>query len=157
MDDSYADARITRCSPTRGPRTACEPPAGSATAAARLPVIVLDALPVAAPGRRVWRRTGQPGLRHLHLGLDRPPKGVLVEHRSLVNYIRWAAREAGLDASARLALFASLAFDLAGCAIFLPLPTGAPSPGPRGDRRHAPRVLLARGATAMKIRRRTWS
>ena len=52
------------------------------------------------------------------------PKGVEIEHRSLVNYVRWASREARIDASAKMPLVASISFDMAGCAIFLPLLAG---------------------------------
>ena len=45
------------------------------------------------------------------------PKGVELEHRSLVNYVQWATREAGIDASAKMPLIASISFDMAGCAI----------------------------------------
>jgi amino acid adenylation domain-containing protein len=52
------------------------------------------------------------------------PKGVEIEHGSLVNYVRWVSREAGIDASARMPLVASISFDMAGCAVFLPLLAG---------------------------------
>ena len=52
------------------------------------------------------------------------PKGVEIEHRSMVNYVRWVTREAAIDASARMPLIASISFDMAGCAIFLPLLAG---------------------------------
>lgn len=52
------------------------------------------------------------------------PKGVEIEHRGMVNYVRWVTREAGIDASARMPLIASISFDMAGCAIFLPLLAG---------------------------------
>jgi amino acid adenylation domain-containing protein len=52
------------------------------------------------------------------------PKGVEIEHRSMVNYVRWVTREAGIDASVRMPLIASISFDMAGCAIFLPLLAG---------------------------------
>jgi non-ribosomal peptide synthetase component F len=48
------------------------------------------------------------------------PKGAEIEHRSLVNYVRWVTREAGIDAAARMPLIASISFDVAGCAIYLP-------------------------------------
>ncbi|MGA8117578.1 MAG: amino acid adenylation domain-containing protein [Actinocatenispora sp.] len=52
------------------------------------------------------------------------PKGVEIEHRSLVNYVRWVTREARLDADTRMPLIASISFDMAGCAVFLPLLNG---------------------------------
>ncbi|WP_262030990.1 amino acid adenylation domain-containing protein [Microvirga sp. Mcv34] len=52
------------------------------------------------------------------------PKGVMISHRSLVNYIWWAARV--YSAGERLAwpLFSSLAFDLTVTTLFTPLVTG---------------------------------
>ncbi|WP_052745675.1 non-ribosomal peptide synthetase [Allosalinactinospora lopnorensis] len=52
------------------------------------------------------------------------PKGVQVEHRSLVNYVTWASELYRVDADTRFALFTSLAFDLTGTAVFLPLLAG---------------------------------
>ena len=52
------------------------------------------------------------------------PKGVMIEHRSLVNYIWWARQK--YSANERLAwpLFSSLAFDLTVTSIFTPLISG---------------------------------
>ena len=52
------------------------------------------------------------------------PKGVMIEHRSLVNYIWWARQQ--YSANQRLAwpLFSSLAFDLTVTSIFTPLISG---------------------------------
>ncbi|REK91803.1 amino acid adenylation domain-containing protein [Streptomyces inhibens] len=61
------------------------------------------------------------------------PKGVEVEHRNLLNYVAWATRRYQVDRTSRFALFTSLAFDLTGTSIFLPLLTGgsvALVPGP---------------------------
>ncbi len=52
------------------------------------------------------------------------PKGVQIEHRSLVNYVGWAQAAYGIDAGSRFALFTSLAFDLTATAIFPPLLAG---------------------------------
>jgi amino acid adenylation domain-containing protein len=80
------------------------------------------------------------------------PKGVEIEHRNVVNYIRWAIPEAGIDATTRMLLIPSISFDVAGCAFFLPLLAGG-AVLPIGDVN--PVTLRAAledsGATAMAI------
>lgn len=49
------------------------------------------------------------------------PKGVLVEHRSVVNYITWALRQYGNGLAVDFPLFSSLAFDLTVTSLFVPL------------------------------------
>lgn len=51
------------------------------------------------------------------------PKGVVVEHRSLVNYLSWA-RRAYPGAAGIVPLHASLAFDMSMTSVFLPLISG---------------------------------
>jgi amino acid adenylation domain-containing protein len=80
------------------------------------------------------------------------PKGVEIEHRALVNYVRWATREAGLDATTRMPLIASLSFDMAGCAIYLPLLNGGTVlPVPEVNAATIRQVIEDRGTTAMAI------
>ncbi|UCH95001.1 MAG: amino acid adenylation domain-containing protein [Candidatus Aminicenantes bacterium] len=52
------------------------------------------------------------------------PKGVLIQHGSLVNYIRWAARTYVQNEKANFPLYTSIAFDLTVTSIFTPLITG---------------------------------
>jgi len=52
------------------------------------------------------------------------PKGVEIEHRSLVNYILWARDMYLHEDSQAFALYSSLAFDLTVTSIFTPLVTG---------------------------------
>src|SRR6266853_2738116 len=52
------------------------------------------------------------------------PKGVLIEHRSLVNYIWWAKEQYSRDERLDWPLFSSLAFDLTVTSIFTPLISG---------------------------------
>ncbi|MFB0846524.1 amino acid adenylation domain-containing protein [Paenibacillus oleatilyticus] len=52
------------------------------------------------------------------------PKGTLIGHRSLVNYIWWARKMYVKDDSEVFALFTSLAFDLTVTSIFTPLISG---------------------------------
>ena len=52
------------------------------------------------------------------------PKGVMIEHRSLVNYIWWAKEQYSRGERLAWPLFSSLAFDLTVTSIFTPLITG---------------------------------
>lgn len=52
------------------------------------------------------------------------PKGVLIEHRGLADYITWAERQYVRGETFNFPLFTSLAFDLTVTSIFLPLITG---------------------------------
>ena len=52
------------------------------------------------------------------------PKGVMIEHRSLVNYVWWAKEQYSRDERLAWPLFSSLAFDLTVTSIFTPLISG---------------------------------
>lgn len=52
------------------------------------------------------------------------PKGVMVEHRALVNYVYWAAQQYSGYETNSFPLFTSVAFDLTLTSIFVPLITG---------------------------------
>jgi len=52
------------------------------------------------------------------------PKGVMIEHRSLVNYICWARSVYAGEARTSFPLFTSIAFDLTVTSIFTPLVSG---------------------------------
>jgi amino acid adenylation domain-containing protein len=52
------------------------------------------------------------------------PKGVMIEHRSLTNYIWWAARTYSAGECLAWPLFSSLAFDLTVTTLFTPLISG---------------------------------
>jgi amino acid adenylation domain-containing protein len=52
------------------------------------------------------------------------PKGVQVEHRNVVNFLRSMQRDPGFDASDTLLAVTTLAFDIAGLEMFLPLLAG---------------------------------
>ena len=80
------DARVARA---RSPRSACAdalPAHGAQRRAAW--TRDWDAIAARAPSRRPARACApdEPRLRHLHLGLHRPPKGVLLTHRGLVQH-----------------------------------------------------------------------
>jgi bacitracin synthase 3 len=57
-------------------------------------------------------------------GSSGQPKGVMVEHRSLVNYIWWAARTYVKDEGVNFPLYTSISFDLTVTSIFTPLVSG---------------------------------
>ncbi len=155
LDASYPDARITQLLTDAG-AAACllEPPAGQRDCLPPgCPGIGLDTLPLVAPG---WQDVdGEPDDLACVIytsGSTGAPKGVEIEHRSLVNYVHWATREAGIDGSARMPLVASISFDMAGCAIYLPLLNGGAVLPVRDVNAVTLReVLEDDGATAMAI------
>ena len=57
-------------------------------------------------------------------GTTGTPKGVMIEHRSLINYICWAAHTYLKDNAGAFALYSSVSFDLTVTSIFTPLITG---------------------------------
>jgi amino acid adenylation domain-containing protein len=128
IDESYPDARITRLLTDAGAR-ACllEPPVGArGVLPAGCPGIALDrSRPLHGPAAP-WRdaAAAPEDLACVIYTSGGTPKGVEIEHRALVNYVRWATREAGIDAGTRMPLIPSISFDGAGCAIFLPLLAG---------------------------------
>ncbi|WP_240359113.1 non-ribosomal peptide synthetase [Pyxidicoccus trucidator] len=54
------------------------------------------------------------------------PKGVMVEHRGVVNYLDWARRAYAVDEGSGAPVHSSLAFDLTVTSLLLPLVTGQP-------------------------------
>lgn len=57
-------------------------------------------------------------------GTTGKPKGVMIEHHSLVNYICWAAGEYVAGEQATFPLYTSISFDLTITSVFTPLITG---------------------------------
>jgi amino acid adenylation domain-containing protein len=57
-------------------------------------------------------------------GTTGQPKGVMIEHQGLVNYICWASRKYVNKDQLNFALFTSISFDLTVTSIFTPLITG---------------------------------
>lgn len=53
------------------------------------------------------------------------PKGVMIEHRSMCNFIHWYAREHHIDPAGRCAEFAAFSFDVSVVQVFAPLVSGA--------------------------------
>ncbi|WP_412746950.1 amino acid adenylation domain-containing protein [Krasilnikovia sp. MM14-A1004] len=81
------------------------------------------------------------------------PKGVQIEHGSLVNYVTWARETYRVDAGTRFALFTSLAFDLTGTSLLLPLLAGGSVALIPDEPTHVSlREMLERsGANALKL------
>ena len=128
IDASYPDARITQIlAAASAPVCLLEQ---ASTDRSLLPPgcvgVSLDDLPGAAPPgwQHIDGQVGDLACVIYTSGSTGEPKGVEIEHRSLVNYVRWVTREAGIDASTRMPLIASISFDMAGCAIYLPLLNG---------------------------------
>jgi amino acid adenylation domain-containing protein/non-ribosomal peptide synthase protein (TIGR01720 family) len=88
------------------------------------------------------------------------PKGVRVPHSAVVNFLRSMAREPGLAPHDVLLAVTTLAFDIAGLELFLPLTVGARveiAPRDVASDGHRLRELLAScGATVMQATPATW-
>jgi amino acid adenylation domain-containing protein len=88
------------------------------------------------------------------------PKGVEIPNRALVNLLASMAEEPGLGASDVLCAVTTLAFDIAGLEIWLPLVTGArvvvASQDDATDPHRLARLLAGVGATVMQATPVTW-
>jgi amino acid adenylation domain-containing protein len=88
------------------------------------------------------------------------PKGVQIEHRSLVNFLFSMAREPGLHEQDVLLAVTTLSFDIAALEVFLPLTTGARLVVIRRqdavDGRRLSMELVRNGATVMQATPATW-
>jgi amino acid adenylation domain-containing protein len=88
------------------------------------------------------------------------PKGVPISHRAVVNLLTAMRGEPGLNAQDILLAVTTLAFDIAGLELFLPLTTGArvvvASRAVAGDGLALARLLDASGATVMQATPATW-
>ena len=71
------------------------------------------------------RETGEPRLRPVHVRVDRAPKGVMIEHRSLVNQLQWKHESFRVTSADRWLQRAPLGFDPSVSEIFCPLISGA--------------------------------
>ena len=91
------------------------------------PVIVVDEL-VTRPTDEEARvpATGPDNLAYvIHTsGSTGEPKGVMVNHRGLANYLRWATTEYGVGPAATVPLHTSVAFDMAVTSLLGPLYAG---------------------------------
>jgi len=118
----------------------------------------IAALPATRPGRR-----GGPDNRAYLIytsGSTGRPKGVEVHHRALVNFLTAMAREPGLTAGDRLLSVTTLAFDIAGLELYLPLAVGArvilADRETAADGQRLLKTLRESRATAMQATPSTW-
>ena len=156
IDATYPDARIAQLlADAKAPLCLLEEPVGERDC---LPPgcegVSLASLPAQPPDG--WRdaEAGPGDLAYVVYtsGSTGAPKGVEIEHRNVVNYVRWAIREANINAATRMPLIPSISFDVAGCAFFLPLLAGGAVLPVRDVNPVTLReVLEDRGATAMAI------
>jgi amino acid adenylation domain-containing protein len=88
------------------------------------------------------------------------PKGVQIEHRSLVNFLCSMQREPGLVSEDRLVAVTTLSFDIAGLELYLPLVTGATvilaSREETSDGRRLAELIHSSHATVMQATPATW-
>lgn len=81
------------------------------------------------------------------------PKGVVIEHRAIVNRLLWMREHYGIDASDRIAQKTPFTFDVSVWEFFLPLIAGArlvvAPPGVHRDPQALARLIRARGITTM--------
>jgi amino acid adenylation domain-containing protein len=158
IDGTYPRARITALlTDAAAPAALLEDPAAHRAAlppgCTPIPLAAIAPAPGGCPDR--WGTAVQPGDVACVIytsGSTGTPKGVEIEHRALANYTRWATREASAGPATRMPLIASLSFDMAGCAIYLPLLSG----GTVLPVRHVTPVTLRRvienhGATTLAI------
>lgn len=88
------------------------------------------------------------------------PKGVLVPHRAVVNFLETMAREPGMNAKDRIVAVTTLSFDIAVNELFLPLSVGAEiilaSREQAGDGALLSNLIKASDATTMQATPATW-
>jgi amino acid adenylation domain-containing protein len=134
-------------------------PTGSAN------IVLLDEWKESCVGESAQSFISEPGPSDLAYmiytsGSTGKPKGVQIEHRSLVNFLCSMLLEPGFDASDTLLAVTTLAFDIAGLEIFLPLLAGGrvvvASRETASSGRLLKQCLEASEATVMQATPATW-
>ena len=157
-----------RRTPRRRPCCRCRTCAGT-WREVQAEVVAVDDLAAAhrraepCPADRGRARAGarRAGLHHLHLRLHGRPKGVAVEHRSIVNFVRVAAEVYGIPAGRPVYQGMTIAFDFSVEEIWVPWAVGAtlvPKPAGRqpARRRPARRSSPSSGSPRCAACRRCW-
>ncbi|MBA2674789.1 amino acid adenylation domain-containing protein, partial [Ramlibacter sp.] len=170
LDPAYPTERLAYMLQDSGPRvliTDGEVPEGL-TGGLDVPVLDLAAdAPLWAHQPSTPIPVASIGLRPGHLayviytsGSTGHPKGVMVEHRNLVNFLTSMAREPGIAASDVLLAVTSLSFDIAGLELYLPLLCGATVVvAARSDTLDAARLvqlIRQHGVSVMQATPATW-
>ncbi|MBP8807637.1 MAG: amino acid adenylation domain-containing protein [Kofleriaceae bacterium] len=124
-------------------------------------VLRLDGdLPPAAPLPPCPTQPDDPAYLIYTSGSTGQPKGVLVPHRAIVNFLAAMATRPGLTADDRLAAITTLSFDIAALELWLPLAVGAEIVLATRDQvtdGHALKTLLERQrVTVMQATPATW-
>lgn len=126
VDPTYPAARVRRILEVGDPRVmVC---ADAASLAGSLPrglrTVDIHAGPHVAPDLKPVSRPDHVAYTVFTTGSTGLPKGVLVGHRALVNYLGWARELTGFEAEDATPCFASLGFDHAVTCLWLPLYVG---------------------------------
>ncbi|MFD8840648.1 non-ribosomal peptide synthetase, partial [Streptomyces griseofuscus] len=105
-------------------------------------------------------RAGTPAYAIFTSGSTGRPKGVVIEHRALVNFLTSMQERFGLAAGDRLLAVTTIAFDIAGLELYLPLLNGATvvlaAPDQVRDPLALRSLITAAGVTVMQATPSLW-
>jgi len=130
LDPAHPKARLEQILASAIPRVALTTRELAPLFPPTLPVLALDAEREAVerqPRTPERRRAGTRNLAYVIAtsGSTGAPKGVAIEHRSVVNHLAGMQRELAIGATDAVAGLTTVSFDIAGLEIHLPLATGA--------------------------------